>query len=434
MELFGKFLPARLNHGFLPVKYHFLQGSNCLQYNHHMDSQLLYQQDVSTLEFNAEVIDCPHLPDGRIGIILDRSYFYPTGGGQEHDTGLIGDGRVLDVFKAEADDHLVHVVDRELSLGPVHASIDAERRLRHMQHHTAQHLLTQCILRQTGFETVSANINGYSPSTLDIVASHITTSDLNQAELLANQIIYQDIPVKTYFVTPEELQSLPLRRPPKVTENIRIVEIAKYDYSPCGGTHVLRTGSIGLIKVLKAERQNDKQRVYFLAGLQAMEVFHQMYEMVNSLANQMSIGWQDISAVVGRQQEQLVTLQKELQSLSSFSIQVEAQKLADTAQENKGFKLVRYSFENRPVSELRLLAEELKKVAGLVTYLASYDGQKVSLIVSCGDGSGKDARRLLTSQLSQINGRGGGDATLAQGGGAITAEQYHTFLQSVDLE
>jgi alanyl-tRNA synthetase len=315
----------------------------------------------------------------------------------------------------------------------VHSCIDSERSLRHMQHHTAQHLLTQCILRQTGFETVSANINGYSPSTLDIVAAQISPRDLDQAELLANQVIYQDLPVKTYFVTPDELQSLPLRRPPKVSQNIRIVEIEDFDYSPCGGTHVLHTGSIGLIKVLKAERQNDKQRVYFLAGLQAMEVFHQMYGMVNSLANQMSISWQDISEVVGKQHEQLVTLQKELQSLHSFSIQIEAQKLADDAEENKDFKLLRHSFENRPVSELRQLAEELKKITGLVTYLASYDGQKVSLVVACGDGSGKDARQLLTSQLSLINGRGGGDVTLAQGGGAITREQYHTFLQDVDL-
>jgi alanyl-tRNA synthetase len=398
-----------------------------------MDSQLLYQQDVTTLEFDPEVIERIILPGDRIGIILDHTYFYPTGGGQEHDTGFLGSAKVLDVFKDEGSERLVHVVDHEIPLEVVHACIDSERRLRHMQHHTAQHLLTQCILRQTGFETVSANINGYSPSTLDIVAAQISPRDLDQAELLANQVIYQDLPVKTYFVTPDELQSLPLRRPPKVSQNIRIVEIEDFDYSPCGGTHVLHTGSIGLIKVLKAERQNDKQRVYFLAGLQAMEVFHQMYGMVNSLANQMSISWQDISEVVGKQHEQLVTLQKELQSLHSFSIQIEAQKLADDAEENKDFKLLRHSFENRPVSELRQLAEELKKITGLVTYLASYDGQKVSLVVACGDGSGKDARQLLTSQLSLINGRGGGDVTLAQGGGAITREQYHTFLQDVDL-
>ncbi|MFZ2096055.1 MAG: DHHA1 domain-containing protein [Anaerolineales bacterium] len=398
-----------------------------------MNSQLLYQEDVTINEFEAEVIERISLPDGRTGVILDHSYFYPTGGGQEHDTGLVGDLQVVDVYKDEQHNCLVHVVAGDVPLGTVNARIDAERRLRHMQHHTAQHLLTQCILRQTGYETVSANINGYSPSTLDIVASHIGQSDLDQAELLANQGIYEDKLVKTYFVTPEELQSIPLRRPPKVTENIRIVEIDGYDYSPCGGTHVLRTGSIGLVKVLKAERQNDKQRIYFIAGLQAFDIFHRMYDALTGLSNQMSISWQDLPEVVGKQAEQLGLLQKELQSIRQASVKYEAHELLTTAEETGGMKLVRASFENRPVGELRLLAEELKKVAGIVAYLASFDSQKVSLVVTCGEGSGKDARQLLTRQLAHINGRGGGDARLAQGGGLMTEDQYRTFLQPIDL-
>jgi alanyl-tRNA synthetase len=397
-----------------------------------MNSQLLYQQDVTILEFDAEVIERLSLPDGRNAVVLDRSYFYPTGGGQEHDNGVLGSSKVVDVFKDEEHDRLVHVVEGELPLGPAHARIDADRRLRHMQHHTAQHLLTQCILRQTGYETVSANINGYSPSTLDIVAPNISQVDLNQAELLANQVIYQDKRLKTYSVTPEELQSLPLRRPPKVTENIRIVEIDGYDYSPCGGTHVLSTGSIGLVKVLKVERQNDKQRVYFIAGLQALGVFHHMYDAFTGLANRMSISWQDIPEVVNKQAEQLGTLQKELQSLRLVGVKYEAHELAINAEEFAGIKLVRAGFENRSVNELRLLAEELKKIAGIIAYLASFDGQKVSLIVTCGDGSGKDARQLLSSQLALINGKGGGDARLAQGGGVSSQDQYRTFLQQVD--
>ena len=232
-----------------------------------MNSQYLYQQDVSILEFEALVVERFILPDGRIGIALDHTYFYPTGGGQEHDTGHIDSAKVVDVYKDDANSQLVHVVEGEVSPGPVRACIDADRRLRHMQHHTAQHLLTQCLLRQTGYETISANINGNSPSTLDLLATQVSKADLEQAELQANRIIYEDRIVKTYFVTPDELQSIPLRRPPKVTENIRIVEIDGFDYSPCGGTHVLRTGSIGLVKVLKAERQNDKMRVLFYSRL-----------------------------------------------------------------------------------------------------------------------------------------------------------------------
>jgi alanyl-tRNA synthetase len=326
------------------------------------------------------------------------------------------------------------VVDGLIEPGAVKACIDAERRLRHMQHHTAQHLLTQCILRQTGNETVSANINGYTPSTLDILAAQISKFDLEKSELLANQQIYENKLVKTYFVTPGELASIPLRRPPKVTENIRIVEIDGFDYSPCGGTHVQHTGSIGLLKVLKAERQNDRMRVYFMAGLQALQVFQQMYDSLSSLASQMSMSWQDIPDVIKRQADQLNTLQKEMQVLRLENIKHEAFSLAGSAEQRGSLRLVSTSFSQRPVGELRMLAEELKHIPDLVSFLASFDGQKVTLLVACGEASGKDARMLLTRHLAQINGRGGGDARLAQGGGMATDEQYHTFLQQISLD
>ena len=398
-----------------------------------MNSQLLFQEDSTILEFEAEVVERISLPGGRTGVVLDRTYFYPTGGGQEHDTGAIGLARVVDVFKDEGNSRLVHVVEGEVHLGLVRVRIDAERRQRHMQHHTAQHLLTQCILRQTGSETVSANINGYTPSTLDVVATQISKTDLEQAELQANQIIYEDRLVKSYFVSPEELRSIPLRRPPKVSENIRIVEIEAYDYSPCGGTHVLRIGSIGLVKVLKAERQNEKMRVYFIAGLQALEVYRQMFDALTGLAYQMSISWQDIPQVVGKQVDQLGMLQKELQAFQQSGVKNEARELVAGAEDRQGVRLVRSNFKNRPVVELRLLAEELKKMAGVIAFLSSYDGQKLSLIVTCGEETGKDARQLLSRRLTLINGRGGGDVRLAQGGGMATEEQYRNILQQVDL-
>jgi alanyl-tRNA synthetase len=391
-----------------------------ISYNRRMESQLLYQHDPKKLEFEGSVVDVLSLPDGRTGVVLDQTYFYPTGGGQEHDTGTIGSASVVDVFKDETHSRLVHVVEGEVGLGPVKASIDADRRLRHMQHHTAQHLLTQCILRQTGLETVSANINAYSPSTLDIVATHISKSDLDQAEQMANQIIYENREVKTYIVSPEALKTIPLRRPPKVTENIRIVEIDSYDFSPCGGTHVMHTGSIGLIKVVKAERQNDKMRIHFIAGLQAIEVFFSMFDALTGLANKMTISWQDLPETVGKLSDQLSAAQKELLALRQASVKY-------------GIHLVRAGFENRPVTELRLLGDELKKLAGVVAIIFSFDGQKLSLIVSCSEGTGKDARQLLNDQLVKIGGRGGGDARLAQGGGVAMDQQFQAFLQQIDL-
>jgi alanyl-tRNA synthetase len=398
-----------------------------------MDSQMLYQQDVTRLEFESEVVDIVNLSGSRMGVVLSQTYFYPTGGGQEHDTGQIDTARVVDVYKDEERSRTVHVVEGIVPHGNVKAKIDSDRRLRHMQHHTAQHLLTQCILRKAGYETVSANINGYSPSTLDIVATQIDTHDLDRAEQMANQVIYDNVAVKTYFVSPAELQAIPLRRPPKVIENIRIVEIDGFDYSPCVGTHVLRTCSIGLVKVLKTEKVNDKLRVHFIAGLQAMQLFHEMYAATTGLANQMSTAWQDIPAVVSKQAEQLSEAQKNLQALRLSGIRYEAAELVSKAEVINGKSVVRAVFKARPAAELRMLGDELKKAGELIAYLAAYDGQKAALVVTCGEKSGNDARMLLNIMLDQINGRGGGDAHLAQGGGSASPDQFRSMMSNITI-
>lgn len=392
-----------------------------------MNPQLLYLENVDKLEFEANIIQKLTLPDGRKGVILERTYFYPTGGGQEYDTGTLGSAQVLDVFKQGDLPELVHVVDREVNLGPTPARIDAERRLRHQQHHTAQHLLTQCFVRLQNLETVSANINGYTPSTLDLVAKEVTKVDLDQVEDLANSVIYANKEVKTYFVTPEEVRRLPLRKLPSVNENIRIIEVDGYDYSACGGTHVHQTGSIGVVKILKAERQNEKIRIHFLAGLQAFQYFRSYYDLVSGLASQMSIHPQELDQFVILQTEQLKKAQRELHLLQQEKLVSEAQQLSQTGQVRGDLRLVLAFFEDRPLSELRVLVDNLRKMPRMVVCLATYDGQKISLIVACAESTGLSAQNLLRQQLQRINGRGGGDARIAQGGGPLDISQIQAF-------
>jgi alanyl-tRNA synthetase len=159
-----------------------------------------------------------------------------------------------------------------------------------------------------------------------------------------------------------------------------------------------------------------------------------MYENLIGLANQMSISWQDLPDVVGKQLEQLNTAHKELQVLRKAILRYEAADMVTDAEAYQGVRLVHASYEGRPVPELRLLAEELKEFTDVVAFLASFDGHKVSLVVSCGSGTGKDARQLLNTQLAAIGGRGGGDDSLAQGGGVATAEQFNTFIRNVQIE
>jgi alanyl-tRNA synthetase len=411
-------------------------------------AQFLHYHDPDCTRFTAFVTETLRLPDGRTGVVLDQTYFYATGGGQEHDTGTLGNARVVDVFKDEVRGVVVHVVEtltpalsqgeREKDITPaisqgenVTGEIDAERRLRHRQHHTAQHLLTQCFVQLFGLDTLSANINGTSPSTLDLPFTNLSKNDLDRAEDLANRVIYENRLVKSYFVAPEALSRLPLRKPPKVNENIRIVEIDGYDYSACGGTHVGHTGQIGLLKIVKTERQNERLRVHFIAGWQALQTFRAYFDALNSLAGQMSTGPLEAPALALRQNEQLQSTQKELQALRLERIGHEAQQLAADAKSANGRRLVVASFQNRPPAELRALADGLKNEPSLCAVLAAYDGQKLSVIATCGPGSQLSAADLLRSVLIPINGRGGGSPQMAQGGGPATPEQFGSFMDHV---
>lgn len=382
-----------------------------------LNNQMLYLGDPTVLEFQARVVEIKKLANGRIGVLLDRSYFYPTGGGQEHDNGTLNEAQVIDVFKADESELVVHIVDRALEIGEVIGKIDAGRRLRHMQHHTAQHLLTQCFVHLFDLDTLSANINGYSPSTLDLPTFDPSKDQLDQAENLANQFIYENRAVRSYFVSPDELSGLPLRRAPKVSKDIRIVEIEGFDYTPCGGTHCTATGQIGVIKIVKTEKQNERTRVHFAAGWQALELFQESYATVSGLATALSIGQSELSGMVLRQAETLQKTQKELQSRQIEMLTWEAERLTQGAEQILAHQVVLAVFEGRSPAEVRMLSSELAKKPGVIGVLASTDGQKFSLVVSCAEGSGLAARDLLAGLLAAFNGRGGGDARLAQGGG-----------------
>lgn len=397
-----------------------------------MITQLLYLNDVTTLVFKAEIRQKKLMSDGRLGVILDQTYFYPTGGGQEHDTGTLGEACVIDVIKDETspETEVIHVIEGDVPLGPVTGKIDAERRLRNMQHHTAQHLLSQCFMNVFGIESISTNINGYTPSTIDLSVEIVTREQLDKIEDTANYVIYETRPVRTYFVTPDQLLRLPLRKPPKVSENIRIVEIDGYDFSPCGGTHCISTGQIGVIKILKSERQGEQTRIHFIAGLQALQYFREYQNTVLNIAGQMSIHPQDVYPNILRLMEQLKTSQREAQMLLQEHLAFEARELTDKSEAYGSLRFVIATFENRPVPELRTLAENLKIMPGFVAILASYDGQKISLVVTSSVDTGLAARDILAKILRPFSGHGGGDRQIAQGGGTVTRDQYRQFSKN----
>lgn len=376
---------------------------------------LLYYSDPFRLEFPAEVTETFPLQDGRFGALLRATAFYPTGGGQEHDTGFIGEAAVLDVYKDETG-RIVHVLDRQLSPGEYLARVDRERRWRAMQHHTGQHLLSAVLLRLFDLPSVSANINGYTPSTVDLAVEDVSDETLRRAEEEVNRIIFENRPVKTYFVDEAGAAALPLRKPPKVKGQIRIVEIEGYDYTPCGGTHCPATGVIGLLKIVRTERINHKLRLHFVAGWQAFETFRTLHDSARATADLLSARSEDLPALTQKLLNQVASLRLENETLRTTLLENEARLLADAAETIEALRLATGAFTGRPVAELRQLGSKLSTYPSLVSVLVALQEGKAVLIVACGPQSGVDARHLLADLLAAAGGRGGGDATLAQGG------------------
>ena len=392
-------------------------------------TEQLYFDDPLTLEFTAQVTESRPLDGGRFRVILPRTYFYPTSGGQEHDTGFIGDARVLDVQKD--GDTIVHILDHELTPGSYPARIDRERRFRAMQHHTAQHILSASFLEVASIDSLSANINGNTPSTIDLEVDAVNDETLRRTEEFANGIFFEDRVVKSFYVTDEDVPNLPFRKPPKVSGRIRVVEVDGFDLTPCGGTHVTQTGMIGMLKIVRTERVKQKLRIHFVAGLQALEIFQQMQLAAQGAALLLDTGVDDLVTSVEKMQAQLKQAQSELDSSRGILLGVEAGQMADSAELVGELRLVTALFENRPASELRSLANKLRNEPNMVAILATFDGAKLSMVAACADDTNIDARMLLNNHLTPIGGSGGGSPTLAQGGGATNKSALEIlFMQT----
>lgn len=392
-----------------------------------MTEQLAYLNDPLTLEFEAKISRKTKLDDGQFEVILEKSYFYPTGGGQDYDTGSLGEARVVDVFKDDQG-NVVHKIDRDISGSTVTGKIDYERRLGHMQHHSAQHIVSRAFEALLDLETLSAHISADTPSTVDLPLADLSRDDLERVERFVNGIIFENRPIKSYFITDDELHTIPLRRPPKVEGRIRIVEVDSFDYSACGGTHCPQTGMIGLIKLHRTEIRNQKLRVHFIAGQQALRTFQNYHHIVTEISRSLSAAPDDAPNLVNQQAEQLRQAQKEIRRLTAELLPVEAQRLVKQAEAQDGHKLIMALYRDRPAAELRELGKLLQGEAGVIAVLAGFDGQKVSLIVACADDTGVSARAFLAKQLDPIGGKGGGDARMAQGGGPATEEQMGVFF------
>ena len=389
-----------------------------------MRTERLYDDDPYLTEFRAEVIEI--LPYGdKYGIVLDRTAFYPAGGGQPWDTGYLNDEKVTEVI--EKDGNLLHIVDNKLLSTEVKGSVNWARRFDFMQQHTGQHILSACFEKLLNGSTDSFHM-GKDIVSIEINIDNFSIDDAERIENMANDIIYSNLPVITRIVNGEEINSLPLRKMPKVTENIRIVEVKEIDYSPCGGTHVRATGEVGMIKIKSWEKCKGGIRFTFVCGSRALKDYGMYNSIIRTLSEKLSVRDSEIIEAIDKLLLDLRNTEKQLSASTQELMRIEADNIIKEYPVVSGIRLISRVFDNRSINDVKLLAQYLTKVPGTVALLACKN-ENAQAIFSRSEDVNMDMNTLFKAVLPIIDGKGGGNSKTAQGGGS-KAEGLEEFMNN----
>jgi alanyl-tRNA synthetase len=386
-------------------------------------TERLYYNDAYLRTFDARVIArVQH--DGRPAVILDRSAFYPEGGGQPSDRGTLDRVPVLDVIERESDGEVLHVLAEMIDRAEVTGTLDAARRFDLMQQHTGQHILSEAFLKLADAATMSFHLNPDAIDgalTIDVDTTQITPDQVDRVEDLANAIVFENRPVTARFVTDEELRTLPLRKPPKVDGAIRIVEIEDFDWSACGGTHVARTGEVGLIKILKLERRGGATRVEFRCGQRALIDYRRKHAMVSKVASDLSTGFWELDQTIARIQAEGKAGRKQLAEAEAHIQHYEARELLSKAVQREGYGLITQVWPDRDAAYIKRMANLLIAQPRTVALLGA-SGKALALVFARSKDLTIDLASLLKATASQLGGKGGGSPDFAQAGGPAASE------------
>lgn len=382
----------------------------------------LYRTDAYLKNFHARVISqIEH--EGKPALILDQTAFYPTAGGQPNDLGEFNGVPVIDVIERD-DGEILHVLQcphpDPLPEGEGAGSIDWPRRFEHMQQHSGQHVLSQAFVRVANLDTIAVHI-GADENTLDLPAAKLAPEVIERAEQAANDVVMQDLPIVAYEVTDADLPRIPLRKAPKVTGQIRIVEVKDYDWSACGGTHVRNTAQIGLIKITKAEKRGNEMRITFRCGVRALRDYARLNAATIALQESLSASRYEVLPAAQKLMAKAKAGAKFLQEAQSKLIGYEAAELlASVPMEADGTRRIVKAFENRDANELRLLAKQLTAAPKTVALLGA-SGEKCALVFARSKDAAGDMNVLLKQAFAVLSpagkAKGGGSRDFAQGGG-----------------
>ncbi|WP_438314287.1 alanyl-tRNA editing protein [Sporosarcina sp. FA9] len=390
-----------------------------------------YYEDTYQKQFLTNVIKESQDTEGNPYVVLENTAFYPTGGGQPHDTGFLNGIHVVNV--EEEDGEIRHFMKEKLNCeDEVNGEIDWDRRFDHMQQHAGQHILTAAFVELFGLPTVSFYL-GREIVSIDIDVESITTEQLDAAELLANDIILENRPIETKWISEDELIDYSLRKNVAVTGEIRLVIIPNYDTNGCGGTHPSSTGQVRMIKILHTEKQKQKTRVHFVCGGRVFQQLKQKNQELAVASKLLSVPEDNVCIAIEKLLETNHSLEKLLKESREKVLAYEAKDLLNTQESG----IIKAVYDNRSIQELQKLARVLvTDIEDVYVLLVAVNDDQLQFVAARGASNPISMKTVSAKVLPLIDGKGGGNDAFVQGGGKglITAvELLSRMLESLNL-
>jgi alanyl-tRNA synthetase len=394
-------------------------------------TERLYYADSHLTEFTATVTGLTDKVSGWTGVVLDRTAFYPTGGGQPSDTGRLDGAAVIECLD-QGDAGVVHLIRGAApQVGTtVTGRVDWVRRLDHIQQHTGQHILSQAFVQLFQAPTKGFRVLEHWCE-IDVELADPSDVRIERAVALANEIVWADRPLTIRNVTSDEAAALPLRKESAREGELRLIEIEGFDLTPCGGTHAQRTGEVGLIAIRHWSRAKGMTRIEFVAGNRALRDYDLANESARAAAAHFSVGRDDIPQAVERVIAENKELQRRLRTVEENAARFEAVDLASRATAGPGSsRIVTALLADRSVDSLKILAHALAAEPGMIVLLGSEDDDGARIVFARSVDLATDMSALLREAATQLGGRGGGRPDFAQGGGP-NRDLLETVLNTV---
>lgn len=372
----------------------------------------LYCKNPYLTEFKAKILE-KLIINGQYAIVLDNTAFYPTSGGQPNDLGYIQNVPIVDVI--EDNEKVIHILKENIEekYGDiVVGKINWKRRFDHMQQHTGQHLLSAILMNHWQKETLSFHM-GRDICTLDIPFVSLDEGKVSFLEVIANQVIYENRPIRHYFTqNNSENSTEKLRKLGKKHKELRIIEIEKLDRTACGGTHCQHTGEIGMIKITGWENRKDKIRISFICGKRALADYHKKHFIIKSLSNFFTTG-------IDQLEEKIIKLSKENKELAKKSnllekklITYEVEKLKQNIITDKnGFSIISKIYLEKNIQQLKQIAIILIKETGCLVIIGANKPEPV-LCLACPQEYDTNLVELMKEITKEYGGKGGGTNVL----------------------